>query len=243
LTVLFQRFVHRRPLWRAWVPTGPCPRPDVAGVSFGLALAALPLACLLLPGWIRSSASTPQDPRLDAMAWLVAAAVGGLVAGVVVRRQPAAAWRRSASYTVMGILCGMLVFTVGAWQGGRVDHLLHPHDHAAAFLLGTSVLYFDVSFVLEEVTFRGVIDPYLLGDSPGQSAQYMSALASSALWGAWHVPLLMASGSPGVVAIVRVVLTHASLGLVFCFAVRSAGTLVPGALAHAFSDAYRNLLT
>jgi hypothetical protein len=238
LTVLFQRYVHKKPIWRAWVTTGLRPQPDLAGWACGLALALLPVACLLLPAWTPFASAGQIDKAL----WLVAASIGGLAAGLVVRRQPAAAWRRSAPYAVMALSCGVLIFSVAGWQAGHLGTLLHARGDVAT-LLGTSVLYFDVNFVVEEVTFRGVLDPYLLGNERGQAAPYVSAVAGSALWGLWHLPLLMAGGLADGVTVLRVVLTHASFGVVLCFAVRSAGTLVPGALAHAISDAYRNLLS
>lgn len=241
LTILFQRLVHGQPLWRAWVRTGPRPPLDGWGWACAVALALLPcLALIQQHPWPAAQGPLPRD--LEVQAWLLAAGVGGVVAGHVLRGQSAAAWRRCAPYTAMAVLCGGIIFTVAGWQGGHLGRLA-PGAGGAGPLLGATVMYFDVAFVVEEVAFRGVLDPYLLGGARSQAAQYASALAGSALWGLWHLPLLGGPDSVDIVTVLRVVLTHASFGLVLCFAVRAAGTLVPGALAHALSDAYRNLLS
>jgi hypothetical protein len=241
LTLLFQRFVRRRPIWRAWIMAGPNAPLDAAGWACGLLLALPPLVLLWERVELRASLGFTASPPA-VVGWLVAAAIGGLVAGHVVRGQSAAAWRRCAPYTATGIVCGLFIFTVARWPGGLLGHLAHP-ARAAATLFDSAVLYFDVSFIVEEVTFRGVLDPYLLGDARGQAAQFASALASSALWGLWHLPLLMTSGPVDMITVLRIVLTHASFGLILCFAVRAAGTLVTGAFVHALSDAYRNLIS
>ncbi len=50
------------------------------------------------------------------------------------------------------------------------------------------LLFFPVCFVLEEVTFRGMLDSHL--HRPGESLRFTSALLGSILWGLWHLPIV-----------------------------------------------------
>src|SRR5262249_36925605 len=54
--------------------------------------------------------------------------------------------------------------------------------------LGALVVSFPVMFVMEEVFFRGVLDPHL--PRPGEGRGWGSALFVSSLWGLWHLPIV-----------------------------------------------------
>jgi membrane protease YdiL (CAAX protease family) len=96
--------------------------------------------------------------------------------------------------------------------------------------------YLPVVFVLEEVLFRGLLDPYLHGSAPGPDRA--SALYGSALWGVWHLPV--ASLALGVLTIPYLVIVHAIMGSVMVAAWRRTGNLAVPGVSHAVIDALRN---
>jgi membrane protease YdiL (CAAX protease family) len=193
---------------------------------------------------VAAAAGAPNAARgAVSMLWLVAAALGGVIAGATLRAQRSDALRRALPAILVTALSFAIVFLLSALKR-RGWPLLPPIDATVvARAVADAVLYFDVSFVLEEVAFRGVLDPYLLGDEHGANAAWASAIFSSALWGLWHLPVALAPGAADLPTIFRVVLFHASLGVLLCFVSRAAGTLAPAAAVHGLADAFRNLLS
>ena len=96
--------------------------------------------------------------------------------------------------------------------------------------------YLPAVFVLEEVLFRGVVDTYLHGSTPGLDRA--SALYGSALWGIWHLPVAFVS--LGVLTIPYLVIVHSVLGYVLATSWRRTGNLAAPGIAHAVTDALRN---
>jgi membrane protease YdiL (CAAX protease family) len=89
---------------------------------------------------------------------------------------------------------------------------------------------------MEEVLFRGLLDPYLHGSTPGPDRA--SALYGSALWGMWHLPVM--SVALGAFTIPYLVAVHTVLGYVLVISWRRTGNLAAPGIAHAVSDALRN---
>jgi membrane protease YdiL (CAAX protease family) len=98
--------------------------------------------------------------------------------------------------------------------------------------------YLPVVFVMEEVLFRGLLDPYLHGSTPGRDRT--SALYGSALWGLWHLPVMAVD--LGLLTIPYLVVVHTVLGVVLVSVWRRTGNLAAPGIAHAVADAMRNAL-
>ena len=109
---------------------------------------------------------------------------------------------------------------------------------AAAVLTAaiSAATYLPVVFVMEEVLFRGLLDPYLHGAAP--EPDRASALYGSALWGIWHLPVM--SVALGVWTVPYLVAVHIALGYVLVTSWRRTGNLAAPGIAHAVSDALRN---
>jgi hypothetical protein len=240
LMLAFQRLVRRRPLPAAWIFDRQArdvdPRALALGLALGLALAALP-ACRLL-----ALVDDGSDATGTIVLWWLAATTGGLIAGVVLRAQRVDALRRA----LPTIAIAALSFACMSLLAALVTHpgrLALPGGAALVDALAQSVVYFDISFVLEEVAFRGILDPYILGGERGASAAWASAVFGSALWGLWHLPVVLAPGAADLVSVLRLVLLHVGLGAMLCFVARTAGTLAPSAAVHGMADAFRNVLS
>jgi membrane protease YdiL (CAAX protease family) len=96
--------------------------------------------------------------------------------------------------------------------------------------------YLPVVFVMEEVLFRGLIDTYLHGSTPGPDRA--SALYGSALWGLWHLPVAFLA--LGALTIPYLVVVHTTMGYFMVTAWRRTGNLAAPGIAHAVIDALRN---
>jgi membrane protease YdiL (CAAX protease family) len=113
------------------------------------------------------------------------------------------------------------------------------HGNVGAALAAAAIgvaTYLPVVFVLEEIFFRGLLDTYLHGSTPGPDRA--SALYGSALWGIWHLPV--ASVMLGVWTIPYLVIVHTALGLFLVSSWRRTGNLGAPGIAHAVADALRN---
>jgi membrane protease YdiL (CAAX protease family) len=105
--------------------------------------------------------------------------------------------------------------------------------HALRWLL----LYFPVTFLLEEVFFRGMLDSWM--HRPGEPRARATAQLVAVLWALWHLPVVPWTG-PG--TIVSLLLVHVTLGIPFSLYWRRSGNLTGPAAAHALIDAVRNAL-
>jgi hypothetical protein len=239
LMLAFQWKIARRPLWNAWVAGDARPRVDGRTWAIALLVAAAP-AWALVSGLLGAG---PPSPDAPAWPWAATAVAGAFIAAPAIRAQRGAALRRALPATLGALVAMGLLFTIQALQR---HHRLAPAWLDAASLraaLESAIVYFDVAFVVEEVAFRGVLDPYILGDERGANAALASAVVSSALWGVWHLPIVYAPGTVQPLTMARVILGHAGIGLLLCLAVRAAGTLVPGAAGHALGDAFRDFVS
>jgi len=234
--IAFQWLVHRRPLWAAWVFGPSAPVMDGRALALGLATAAIPGARLA------STLASGDAPSPGVVLWLLAAIAGGLAAGVTLRAQRGDALRRAFPTMAITLLSFAFMFALGALVAHR-GRLALPGFSAVGDALVEALVYFDVSFVLEEVAFRGILDPYILGGERGTNAAWASAIVGSALWGLWHVPVALAPGAADLPTLLRLVLLHVGLGAMLCFVARMAGTLAPGAAVHGLADAFRNLIS
>lgn len=233
LVALFQLFVRRQPLQSLWVRDAP---------SFRLGLVGIGLAALLIvtPGYDLVVVALPKRLWVVAL-WLLCALAGAVFAAFALRQQHASANRRGLPDFMAAVLIGVAIMAASA--------LARHHSIGFAlpklfFLLKQFLLYFAVSFALEEVAFRGALDSHVYQPrSNGQAigSRWLSAIFVSALWGIWHLPTLSLPSAPAfAAAIPALIVVHTLVGVPLSFCWRASGTLVLPAAAHALIDAYRN---
>ena len=224
ITIGFQILVVRRPLRSLWLLQAPpmtfTPRSIAATVVLAIAPAIVAM------GGVR-------DGDLALVGWGLAAMVGAIGAVYALRVMDRDAVRLTIRTTV--ITGAVLVAIMVAYRlatGGFNGNL------AAA--LTTTVIslltYLPVVFVMEEVLFRGLIDTYLHGSTPGPDRA--SALYGSALWGLWHLPVAFLA--LGVLTIPYLVVVHTTMGYFMVTAWRRTGNLAAPGVSHAVIDALRN---
>jgi len=234
LVVLFQRFVRQRPLRQLWVR-------DAAAFRLGLVGSVIAVLLILAPGYDLISVAVPKKSWVVAL-WFLCAVAGAVFAAFAVTQQRASAARCALPSFISAVLIGMAIMAASA--------LASHHDIGVPLsklflLLKQFLLYFTVTFVLEEVAFRGALDSHIYqpptdGQQRGGSA-WLSAIFVSALWGIWHLPLLPSGGAAAFAAAIPVlIIVHTLTGVPLSFCWRAGGTLVLPAAAHALIDSYRN---
>jgi len=229
LTVLFQIAVARRPLRKLWAFDATAFRVDTRMLVIA---AGVVLGCGALLWFGRHHAAAGLEPRGGLFLLVLAAA---LPAAFALRQQRAGDFGRALPWVLLAA-----VFRVGwhwVWGGGAIA--ISPEklpDFFAIWACETVAL-----FLVDEVVFRGAIDPYLKGEASGRLHACCSAVFCSILWSIWHLPsyfpdarsfgALFARISPWYLYVVV-------LGTLFSFAARKARTLVPTAIGHALGNAY-----
>jgi membrane protease YdiL (CAAX protease family) len=224
ITIAFQVLVVRRSLRSLWLRQAPpmtfTPRSIVAIVVIAIAPA------IVAVGGVR-------DGDLALVGWGLAAMVGAVGAVYALRAMDRDAVQSTIRTTLIAvaILVGIMVayrLATGGFNGNL----------AAA--LATTVIslatYLPVVFVMEEVLFRGLIDTYLHGSTPGPDRA--SALYGSALWGIWHLPVAFLA--LGALTIPYLVVVHTAIGYFMVTAWRRTGNLAAPGIAHAVIDTLRN---
>jgi membrane protease YdiL (CAAX protease family) len=224
ITVAFQVLVVRRPLRGLWLrgtlPMTFTPRSIVAVVIVAIAPAAIA---------IRGVGN--GDPVLAAYGLTAMfGAVGAVYAMRAMDRDAVRSTIRATLITSAILVSIMVTYRIAS--GGFNGNLAS----AVATAMISVATYLPVVFVLEEVFFRGLLDPYLHGSTP--EGDRASALYGSALWGIWHLPVM--SIALGAFTIPYLVAVHTALGYVLVTSWRRTGNLGAPGIAHAVSDALRN---
>jgi membrane protease YdiL (CAAX protease family) len=224
ITVAFQVLVVRRPLRALWLrctpPMALTPRSIVAVVIVAIAPAVIAVR------GVGSGDLVLAAYGLTAMV----GAVGAVYAMRVMDREAVRATIRATLATSAILVSMMVIYRIAS--GGFNGNLAT----AAVTAFISVATYLPAVFVLEEVLFRGLLDPYLHGATPGPDRA--SALYGSALWGIWHLPVM--SIALGVWTIPYLVAVHTALGYALVNSWRRTGNLAAPGIAHAVSDAMRN---
>ena len=141
----------------------------------------------------------------------------------------------AATFAALALFCGVFTMAGAAIVRGHSPWI--GAEHAASFAMDL-LLYLPVTFVLEEVVFRGALDSYAGGDGIAGWPNFIGAIGVAALWGLWHMPVI--PDSLHVHVVLQLLAVHIPIGVFLAFAWRSGGTLLVPAIVHALVDAYRN---
>ncbi|TAK01302.1 MAG: CPBP family intramembrane metalloprotease [Chloroflexota bacterium] len=224
ITVAFQALVVRRPLRALWLRAAP-PLAFTPRSMLAVGVVAIAPAMVLLRGIQHG------DPILAGYG--LAAILGAIGAVYSIRAMNRDAARSTARASLInGAILAAVIVALRLVSGGFDGNL----GGAVATAVISVATYIPVVFVMEEVLFRGLLDPYLRGSTPGPDRA--SALYGSALWGLWHLPVM--SVDLGLLTVPYLVAIHGVLGYVLVTAWRRTGNLAAPGIAHAVSDALRN---
>lgn len=224
ITIAFQVVVVRQPLRALWLRQAP-PMTVTPRSIAAVAMVAIAPAVVAVNG--------VREGNLALIGWGLAAMVGAVGVVYALRAMDRDAVRATVRATVASaaiLIAVMVVYRLatGGFQGNVLTAL-------AAIAIGVAT-YLPAVFVLEEVFFRGLLDSYLHGSTPGPDRAW--SLYGSALWGIWHLPV--ASVMLGLWTIPYLVVVHSLIGVFLVTSWRKTGNLGAPGIAHAVSDALRN---
>jgi hypothetical protein len=226
LTIGFQLLVRQRPLRELWVRDS---------TRFTLDRRGLVLASLLVVAPVYYGAQALPGANGWLIGWYAAAIIGAAGAAFALRATTAAAMLRAAMVP-MAVGAGGMAAVLGGIHlaTGTPVHVLAVLGIVAKYLL----LYFPLTFLIEEVAFRGALDAHV--HHAGEGRPWRSALFVSALWGLWHLPI--SGGLPLPLLVLELLAVHCLIGVPLSFAWRRTRNLAGPAFAHSAIDAVRNAL-
>jgi membrane protease YdiL (CAAX protease family) len=225
LTIAFQVLVARRPIPSLWLIDARSFHLDRAGIVVALVLAALPLYV---------TAMGLAGGRILDVGYGLAGVLGAAPAAFALRAMNALARRALVrSLLTAGVVAGVLFLLNRLISPG--PPMADPVGALAAAAVSL-VIYIPLVFVIEEVFFRGALDTYARG--PERRSDIASAAFVSFLWGAWHLPLVLAEGGPGGIPITLAF--HLIVGLLLTLPWRRSGNLAVPGITHAVIDAIRD---
>lgn len=230
LIIVFQCAVARRSLAQLWV-FDPI-RFSWADRRMWLLAAALAAGCGGLLWITRQHAAAGLTPRLGLFLLVLVAVIPAAFAG---RHQRGPAFLRALPW--LGASAAFRFAWRWAWVGHaewvRADKLL---DFVTIWACETVAL-----FLVDEVAFRGAIDPYLAAAASGKFHAWCSALFGAILWSLWHLPAY----NPGAHSLAALwagltpfYLSVVMNGVFLVFAARRGRTLLGTAVVHALGNAY-----
>ena len=230
LTAFFQLAIRRKPIRALWVRSTPAVCWDRRKLIALLGLLVVP--CIGLLHTLRS----PSGIDWIRAGWFASAVGGAFAAAYSLRnftRETLDSLYRCLG--TAGLYGGIMVLAAAAASHFPVRSPISMLRVAIESLLA----YVPVTFLLEEVTFRGLLDSHVY--EPGGKWNIPSALLVSILWGVWHLPIAPRQG-PIILLAARLILAHSLLGVPLSLYWRRSGNLGVPAFTHSLVDGVRNAL-
>jgi hypothetical protein len=241
ILAVFQLTIHRQPIRAMWVRSAPPIRIDPPFIALWMLFS-------IVPAYEGVVAVANRNFAYAALALAAVAGAFGAAYSVHAfrRRTVAHLLLCLATITAIGILPSLLstllphvvpLHLSGRPTGPSSAPLAVLRAAAAAFL------FWPVGFAVEEVFFRGALDTYLHPRSK-RGAGWISAIFVSALWGLWHLPGQLTTGSSPshlLVGAAGLVLSQVLIGVPLSLWWRKSGNLVVTDVPHAFLEAARTI--
>lgn len=232
LLLLFQWGVHRQPLRTMWVRSGPPIRLDPWFFVLWALFSLMPVYALFL---------AIRQADVENAAYDLAAIAGAFGLTYAVRAM------RSTNVRQL-VLCALICCCIDILFLLLNLRLWHVPSLLTSIVVGVEnfLLLTPVTFIMEEVFFRGVLDTYLHRGEKGRG--WLSAIYISALWGLWHLPILHAVYLPVVhwgqlfLNVVSLLVFQIAIGVPLSLWWRSSGNLTVPGTTHALLDTLRNVL-
>lgn len=229
--VAFQLAVARQPLRRVWLR-------DATRFAWDVRTTVVFVLVAIVPAY--SVLATARHGDGLGIAYGLAAVGGAAGVAVTVRAARRVTVRQLlicvAVVCAISVVLDLLNVSTRAGTG--------PTSAGSGFLAGAYwfLLYLPAVFVVEEVFFRGVLDSYVRPAETGTG--WLSATYVSALWGLWHLPIVLTAGAttPVLAVVVGLLVVQIALGIPLSLGWRRSGSLLVPGTAHALSDAIRNVL-
>jgi len=228
LTAAFQWIVRRKPLRALWLR-------DPVGSRFDSRAWIIAAFLIIVP--VGSLVRDVQSHSPNANKLFDLAAVGGAFAVAYALRN----FHRTTIRPLMLCLAiaGGIGIAIMVAAGFGVGFAHRTLGQRFAIFVSNLLVMIPLSFVVEEVSFRGAFDAHV--HQPGESKGWLSALFVSALWGLWHLPVVLGQ-APLPALVPQLLVVHCAIGIPLSIYWRRSGNLFVTGSTHALIDAVRNAL-
>jgi hypothetical protein len=239
LGLLFQHFICKRPIHQAWLKNGKKFHLSKWGIAFAIFFCLYPIKLLVY--------------RITNNLWdwytlyWIADIIGAFPAAYCVSHL-------TKANTKQLLLCFLIAGSIGTAMVVAA-FIGHGHNNLSPYMrllkgVKNMLLIFPISFIIEEVIFRGVLDSYVYQE--GNKKGVLSAFYISALWGLWHFPVQMnfsniaqpinISIGMEVIRALGLIISMSLVGIPLSIFWRKSGNLAVPAFTHTFLDSVRNAL-
>jgi hypothetical protein len=228
LMIAFQLVIRKKPLHQLWIRDNETFRLNKLGVMLGLCFLIFPATEI-----IRMIIANKYN--FWAITYQTAALVGAFGAGYTFSNFTKKTWKEFFLCLLTAGVAGIIWMIISAWfQSILKKESMHFNVFEAVLSL---LQYIPITFILEEVVFRGVLDAHICPFSKKTSIG--SAFFISTLWGWWHLPV-MPGDAPLIALIIILPITHCLVGVPLSIYWRRSGNMAVPGFTHAFIDAIRN---
>jgi membrane protease YdiL (CAAX protease family) len=233
MMIAFQLFIRKKPIHQLWVRDGSDFHLDKGGILIA--------ACLMIYPCIRIVSQVMKNEWGPAMLWNAAAMIGAVTAAYSLRQFTKDTVRNTLLCLATSGVISIFLFTL-AYFAQTV--LLHKQFQPSLLTgIKSFLLYFPVCFMLEEVIFRGMLDPHI--HRRFNKKGIWSAIFIGILWGLFHLPVTLAnvkSTTEIMGGIFSLIFVHTIVGVPLSIYYRKSGNLSVPSFSHAIADAFRNAL-
>ena len=230
--VVFQLVICRRRIHQLWVRDAESFRLDRLGILLAIAIIAV-------PAYLASSFFIQPKHPWESMVFMLFLISGGVGVAYALRQQRTDQFKHALPSFTIAVLFGCVMFAILAVIN---KHSLYLSPSRLLTLLKHFVVLLPMTFICDEVVFRGLLDSYVAPSSGRRRQEWISAIFISALWGFWHLPREALFDSREFLLYAALLLGFFPVGLSLSFCWRKNGTLLLPGVAHALFDAYRDTI-
>jgi len=233
LTIVFQIFICKQPLHNLWLKNEEKFKLNNKAIILAILFSVFPIIQIVY-SIIKDQASFAY---ITSQAFCIIGAIG---AGYCFSNFTKKTVKEFILCLVIAGALGSALMLLSAITKSVAENVpMHFNFRTAIFSL---LQYIPISFVIEEVVFRGLLDNYL--HKQGDKRGFLTAFFISALWGLWHLPIITNFSFTLLSVIgtsIYVIIVHSLTGIPFSIFYRRGGrNLAIPAFSHAFIDAIRN---
>jgi membrane protease YdiL (CAAX protease family) len=231
MMIAFQLFVRKKPVYQLWVRDGSSFQLDKLGILIA--------GCLMIYPCFRLVSQLINNEWGPGMLWNVAGIMGAVAAAYSIRQFRKETFRHTLLCLTTSGVISISLFTLAYFAQTT---LLHKQFQPSLLTgIKSLLLYFPVCFMLEEVIFRGMIDPHIHRQSDKKGI--WSAIFIGVLWGLFHLPVTLANAKSStdiIGGVFSLIFVHTIVGIPLSIYYRKSGNLAVPSFSHAIADSFRN---
>lgn len=232
LILVFQLFIRKQPIQTLWVREYSKFKLSKWGMMIGAAF-------IIFPAKVIIKMILHNKVDFSTTFFLAATIIGTLGVAYSISH-----FTKSTLRFLLLCLATAGILGIGLFVASAIAHSINlnkPIQFNYMVGIKTLLIYIPACFIFEEVVFRGLLDSHI--HQPGQKKGIWSAIFVSALWGLWHIPVVLVNSKGNLlIAASFLVAVHTLIGVPLSIFWRKSGNLGITCFTHSLIDAVRNAL-